>query len=82
MVLYQYVSPITGQWSDQGIQKGCLLFEGNGLIKVSKKLVSSLKSTHVSVPNESILQINLTLTSPNLVLTFYTYKVSNKKVSS
>jgi hypothetical protein len=28
------------------------------------------------------VQIKLILSSPNVVLTFYTYKVSNKKVSS
>jgi hypothetical protein len=52
------------------------------MIRVSKKLVSTIKSAYVSVSNEPILQINLILTSPNLILTFYTYKVSNKKVSS
>jgi hypothetical protein len=31
----------------------------------------------ISMSNEFILQINLILISPNLVLTFYTYKVSN-----
>jgi hypothetical protein len=55
---------------------------GTALIWVPTKLVSTSKSTYVSVSNESILQINLILISPNLVLTFYTYKVSNKKVSS
>jgi hypothetical protein len=49
---------------------------------VPKKLVSTAKSAYISVSNESILQIYLILSSPNLVLTFYTYKISNKKVSS
>jgi hypothetical protein len=52
--------------------------QDTGLIKVPKKLVSTSKSTYVSMSNESILQINLILASPNLVLTFYTSKVSNK----
>jgi hypothetical protein len=56
--------------------------DGKCLILILKKLVSTSKSAYISVSNESILQINLILTSPNLVLTFYTYKVSNKKVSS
>ena len=49
---------------------------------VPKKLVSTAKLAYVSVSNESILQIYLILTSPNLVFTFYTYKISNKKASS
>jgi hypothetical protein len=56
--------------------------DGKCLILILKKLVSTSKSAYISVSNESILQINLILTSPNLVLTFYTYKVSSKKVSS
>jgi hypothetical protein len=56
--------------------------EGISLVGVPKKVVSLSKSAHVSVSSEFILQIKLILSSPNVVLTFYTYKVSNKKVSS
>jgi hypothetical protein len=55
---------------------------GISLVGVPKKVVSLSKSAHVSVSSEFILQIKLILSSPNVVLTFYTYKVSNKKVSS
>jgi hypothetical protein len=55
---------------------------GKCLIRVPKMLVFTSKLAYVSVSNEPILQINLILTSPNLVLIFYTYKVSNEKVSS
>jgi hypothetical protein len=62
------------------------LIEGSGkgisLVGVPKKVVPLSKSAHVSVSSEFILQIKLILSSPNVVLTFYTYKVSNKKVSS
>ena len=55
---------------------------GISLVGVPKKVVSPSKSAHVSVSNEFILYIKLILTSPNIILTFYTYKVSNKKVST
>jgi hypothetical protein len=55
--------------------------QGISLVGVPKKVVPLSKSAHVSVSSEFILQI-LILSSPNVVLTFYTYKVSNKKVSS
>jgi hypothetical protein len=55
---------------------------GISLVGVPKKVVPLSKSTHVSVSSEFILQIKLILSSPNVVLTFYTYKVSSKKVSS
>jgi hypothetical protein len=55
---------------------------GVSLVGVPKKVVPVSKSAHVSGSSEFILQIKLILTSPNVVLTFYTYKVSNKKVSS
>jgi hypothetical protein len=55
---------------------------GISLVGVPKKVVPLSKSAHVSVSSEFILQIKLILSSPNVVLTFYTYKVSNKKVSS
>jgi hypothetical protein len=56
--------------------------KGKCLVRVPKKLVSTSKPAYLSESNESILQINLILTSPILVLTFYTYNVSNKKISS
>jgi hypothetical protein len=56
--------------------------QGISLVGVPKKVVPLSKSAHVSVLSEFILQIKLILSSPNVVLTFYTYKVSNKKVSS
>jgi hypothetical protein len=55
---------------------------GISLFGVPKKVVPLSKSAHVSVLSEFILQIKLILSSPNVVLTFYTYKVSNNKVSS
>jgi hypothetical protein len=64
------------------LPKISLMGPNTGLIMIPKKLVSTSKLDYVSVSNKSVLQINLILTSPNLVLTFYTYKVSNKKVSS
>jgi hypothetical protein len=71
--------------AQRSAQKGSYSYirnTGTGLIKVPKKLVSTSKSAYVSMSNESILQINIILTSSNLVLTFYNYKVSNNKVSS
>jgi hypothetical protein len=64
------------------LPKISLMGPNTGLIMIPKKLVSTSKLDYVSVSNKSVLQINLILTSPNLVLTFYTYKVSNKKVLS
>jgi hypothetical protein len=58
------------------------LIRGISLVGVPKKVVPLSKSAHVSVSSEFFLQIKLILSSPNVVLTFYTYKVSNKKVSS
>jgi hypothetical protein len=52
------------------------------LVGVPKKVVPLSKSAHISVSSEFILQLKLILSSPNVVLTFYTYKVSSKKVSS
>jgi hypothetical protein len=59
-----------------------MILKGISLVGVPKKVVPLSKSAHVSVLSEFILQIKLILSSPNVVLTFYTYKVSNKKVSS
>jgi hypothetical protein len=56
--------------------------KGISLVGVPKKVVPLSKSAHVSVSSEFILQMKLILSSPNVVLTFYTYKVSNKKISS
>jgi hypothetical protein len=56
--------------------------QGISLVGVPKKVVPLSKSAHISVSSEFILQIKLILSSPNVVLTFYTYKVSNIKVSS
>jgi hypothetical protein len=56
--------------------------KGISLVGVPKKVVPLSKSIHVSVSSEFFLQIKLILSSPNVVLTFYTYTVSNKKVSS
>jgi hypothetical protein len=55
---------------------------GTVKVGVSKKVVFIRISTHVSVSNKSILKINLSRTSPNVVLSYYTYNTSNKKVSS
>jgi hypothetical protein len=54
-----------------------------GTIKVGvpKNVVFTRISTYVSVSNKFILKIKLSMTSPNVVLTYYTYNTSNKKVS-
>jgi hypothetical protein len=55
-----------------------------GIVKVGvpKKVVFTKISAHVSLLNNSILKIKFSMTSPNVVLPYYTYDTSNKKVSS
>jgi hypothetical protein len=69
-------------WGLQLVIFIALLLLGISLVGVPKKVVPLPKSAHVSVSSEFILQIKLILSSLNVVLTFYTYKVSDKKISA
>jgi hypothetical protein len=55
---------------------------GTTKVRVPKKDVFTIILAHVSASNKSILKIKQSMASPNVVLTYYTYNTSNKKVSS
>jgi hypothetical protein len=48
-------------------------YKGTVKVGVPKKVVFTKISTHVSVSNKSIFKIKLSMTSPNVVLPYYTY---------
>jgi hypothetical protein len=47
-----------------------------------QKVVFTKISAHVSMSNKSIFKIKLSMSSLNVVLPYYIYNTSNKKVSS
>jgi hypothetical protein len=64
------------------VRRLILVDEGIVEVGISKKIVFIRILADVIVANMSIFKTNLNMTSLNVILTYYTYNTSNKKISS